>query len=192
MSIGMMRYITPNPLTFILFVLCMIPVRLEAQSTDEVSSGYVDFSEFEDRFGTEASLEVDIRGQMLQLVAEASREEDPELAELLDRLDAIQVRGFPMLRSQFRRMESHSRDIAERLEVDGWNTVVKLRDYGQYVDVYAKENDRHIEGLMMMVVDTELGETVLINIVGSMQAEELGRIGNRFDIAPLEEVMSDQ
>ena len=187
-----MRYITPNPLTFILFVLCMIPVRLEAQSTDEVSSGYVDFSEFEDRFGTEASLEVDIRGQMLQLVAEASREEDPELAELLDRLDAIQVRGFPMLRSQFRRMESHSRDIAERLEVDGWNTVVKLRDYGQYVDVYAKENDRHIEGLMMMVVDTELGETVLINIVGSMQAEELGRIGNRFDIAPLEEVMSDQ
>ena len=192
MSIGMMRYNTTKHLAFILFLLSLYPIRLEAQSNHGEPSGFVDFSEFEERFGTEASLEVDIRGQMLQLVAESSREEDPELAELLDRLEAIQVRGFPMLRSQFRRMESHSRDLAEQLEDDGWNTVVKLRDYGQYVDVYAKENDRYIEGLMMMVVDTELGETVLINIVGTMQAEELGRIGSRFDIAPLEEVMNDQ
>jgi len=192
MSIGMLRYITPSRLAFILFLISLYPIRLGAQSLQGDPSGYVDFSEFEERFGTEASLEVDIRGQMLQLVAEASREEDPELAELLDRLDAIQVRGFPMLRSQFRRMESHSRDLADQLENDGWNTVVKLRDYGQYVDVYAKETESAIEGLMMMVVDTELGETVLINIVGSMQAEELGRIGNRFNIAPLEEVMGDQ
>ena len=192
MSIGMLRYITQNRLALFVFLLSLFPVRLGAQSIQGDPPGFVDFTDFEDRFGTEASLEVDIRGQMLQLVAEASKEEDPELAELLGRLDAIQVRGFPMLRSQFRRMESHSRNIAEKLEDGGWNTVVKLRDYGQYVDVYAKENDRYIEGLMMMVVDTELGETVLINIVGSMQAEELGRIGSRFDIAPLEEVMNDQ
>lgn len=192
MSTGMLRYNTTYRLAFILFVLSLFAVRLEAQSIQSEPSGYVDFSDFDDRFGTEASLEVDIRGQMLQLVAEASREEDPELADLLDRLEAIQVRGFPMLRSQYRRMESHSRGIAEQLENEGWNTVVKLRDYGQYVDVYAKENDRYIEGLMMMVVDTELGETVLINIVGAIQAEELGRIGSRFDIAPLEEVMNDQ
>ena len=192
MSTGMLRYNTPYRLALILFALSLFAVRLEAQSIQDEPSGFVDFSDFEDRFGTEASLEVDIRGQMLQLVAESSREEDPELAELLDRLQAIQVRGFPMLRSQFRRMESHSRDIADQLEHEGWNTVVKLRDYGQYVDVYAKENERYIEGLMMMVVDTELGETVLINIVGTMQAEELGRIGSRFDIAPLEEVMNDQ
>ena len=178
-------------LTYSLFVLCLMPLRLAAQPLQGDPSGYVDFGDFTDRFGQEPSLEVDIRGQMLQLVSEASREEDPELSELLDRLQVIQVKGFPMLRSQFRRMESHSREIADLLEDAGWNTVVKLRDYGQYVDVYAKENEEYIEGLMMMVVDTELGETVLINIVGSMKAEELGSIGSRFDIAPLEDVMSD-
>lgn len=186
-----MPYNTPHWLACLFFMLCLLPLQVEAQPMDD-PSGYVDFSGFDERFGTEASLEVDIRGQMLQLVAESSREEDPELAELLDRLDVIQVRGFPMLRSQFRRMESHSRDIAEVLEDEGWHTVVKLRDFGQYVDVYAKENETFIEGLMMMVVDTELGETVLINIVGSMRADELGRIGSRFDIAPLEDMMTDQ
>ena len=173
--------------------LLICPQQLAAQSSyQDEPPGFVDFSNFERLFETEASLEVDIRGQLLRLVAESSREEDPELAELLDRLSAIQVRGFPMLRSQFRTMESHSADIGDALEDEGWNTVVKLRDYGQYVDVYARENAEYIEGLMMMVVDKELGETVLINIVGQIQAEELGRIGSRFDIAPLEEVMSNQ
>ena len=182
------------PYGFLIFwcTLAICPHQLVAQSYQDEPPGFIDFSDFEERFETEASLEVDIRGQMLRLVAEASREDDPELAELLDRLSAIQVRGFPMLRSQFRAMESHSEDIARSLEDEGWITVVKLRDYGQYVDVYAKENDEYIEGLMMMVVDKELGETILINIVGNIQAEELGRIGSRFDIAPLEEVMTNQ
>ena len=159
--------------------------------TDDVP-GLVNFDAFDQRFGIPPSFEVNIQGKLLQLVSEASREEDPELSELLDRLHAIQVRGFPMQRSQFRMMENHSREIATELEDAGWNTVVKLRDYGEYVDVYAKENATYIEGLMMMVVDNELRETVLINIVGNIQAEELGRIGSRFDIAPLENVMNDR
>ena len=187
-----MHRIIPYRFLMLWCTLVVYPHQLVAQSYQDEPPGFVDFSDFDERFGTEASLEVDIRGQLLRLVSEASREEDPELAELLDRLSAIQVKGFPMLRSQFRTMESHSEDIAEALEKDGWNTVVKLRDYGQYVDVYARENEEFIEGLMMMVVDKELGETVLINIVGNIQAEELGRIGNRFDIAPLEDVMGNQ
>ena len=82
-------------------------------------------------------------------------------------------------------MEERSRQIAERLEERGWDAVVRLRDYGQYVDVYVKENTSHIEGLMMMTVDADIGEIVLINIVGDIQPDELGRIGSKFDIGPL-------
>ena len=187
-----MRRIIPFWSLLVVLLIEFTPRPLAAQEAPEEAPGYINFSYFDERFGTEASFEVSIKGKLLRLVAEASREEDPELSELLDRLVAIQVLAFPMQRSQFRTMEAHSRDIADELEYDGWNTVVKLRDYGQYVDVYAKENDDFIEGLMMMVVDNEVRETVLINIVGDIQAEELGRIGSRFDIAPLEDLMNDQ
>ena len=92
---------------------------------------------------------------------------------------------------QIRTMELHSEQIGEELEEQGWDTVVRLRDYGQYVDVYSYENSETILGLMMMVVDAENSETVLINIVGDIEADELGRIGNKFDIEPLYEAMEN-
>ena len=163
-----------------------------AQEKLDNDPGYVDFSSLEDRFDTEPKFQVNIQGQMLKLVAEASREDDPEFADLLLRLRAIQVRSFPMRTSQISRMERHSESIGEELEDHGWDTVVRLRDYGQFVDVYAIENAEHILGMMMMVVDAEVNETIIINIVGDIAADELGRIGSKFDIAPLSDVMEDR
>ncbi len=156
---------------------------LYAQDGLEADPGYVDLSEFDRQFGNEATFEVNIKGKLMSLVAEASREDDPELAELLHRLRAIQVRGFPMTRAQHRLMERRTEEMAGQLEDYGWDTVVRLRDYGQYVDVYVKENADFIEGLLMMVVDAEVNETVLINIVGDIEPDELGRIGSKFDIS---------
>ncbi len=170
----------------------IMPAPLFAQDELDSDPGYIDFASMEDRFNAEAEFEVNIKGQLLKLVAEASREDDPEFADLLLRLRAIQVRSFPMRASQIRAMEMHSEAIGEELENEGWDTVVRLRDYGQYVDVYALEDPDFILGLMMMVVDSEQNETVLINIVGDIAADELGRIGSKFDIAPLSDIMENR
>jgi len=165
------------------------PDFLYAQEDLDNDPGYVNFSTLENRLNAEAKFQVNIKGQMLKLVAEASREDDPEFADLLLRLRAIQVRSFPMLPSQIRNMERLSESIGEELEDNGWDTVIRLRDYGQYVDVYAIEDPDQILGLMMMVVDSEVNETIMINIVGDIAADELGRIGSKFDIAPLPDMM---
>ncbi len=169
-----------------------LSAHVSAQDNLDDDPGYIDFAGMEDRFNAEPEFQVNIKGQLLTLVAEASREDDPEFAELLLRLRAIQVRSFPMRASQIRAMEMHSEDIGDELEDEGWDTVVRLRDYGQYVDVYALEDPNFILGLMMMVVDAEQNETVLINIVGDIAADELGRIGSKFDIAPLSDVMENR
>lgn len=163
-----------------------------AQDNIDNDPGYINFDDIEGRFMAEPDFQVNIKGQLLELVAEASREDDPEFADLLLRLRAIQVRSFPMRRAQIRAMEMHSASIGRELEAEGWDTVVRLRDYGQYVDVYALENPDFILGLMMMVVDSEQSETVLINIAGDIAADELGRIGSKFDIAPLSNIMQDR
>lgn len=166
---------------------------LFAQSELAMDPGYIDFDEMDERlFFAKPEVQVDIKGQMLKLVAEAAREDDPEFAELIQRLRAIQIRSFPMRPSQIRGMELHSKAIGDDLEEAGWDTVVRLRDNGQHVDVYAIENEDFILGLMMMVVDAEVNETIIINIVGDMAAGELGRIGSKFDIAPLSDIMESQ
>ena len=178
---------------FIVGLVGIRPNTLHAQTELDHDPGYVDFDKMDERlFFAKPDVQVNIRGQLLKLVAEASREDDPEFADLLLRLRAIQVRSFPMRSSQIRSMEMHSRGIGEELEEDGWDTVVRLRDHGQYVDVYAIEDEEFILGLMMMVVDKEVNETILINIVGNMAADELGRIGSKFDIEPLSEIMQGQ
>ncbi len=165
---------------------CFRPV-LAQDDLSEVP-GYVDFSDLTSQFGEAPTLEVNIKGQLLKLVAEASREDDPELADLLLELQAIQVRGYPLRRAQFRSMERRSEILAEQLEADGWETVVNLRDFGQYVDMYVKQNATAIEGMVLLVLDSEAGETVFINIVGNIDPQEMGRIGSKFTTAPLEDL----
>jgi Domain of unknown function (DUF4252) len=161
-----------------------------AHAQDDLSQvpGYVDFSQLTSQFGEAPTLEVNIKGQLLKLVAEASREDDPELADLLHELQAIQVRGYPLRRAQFRSMERRSQILGGQLEADGWETVVNLRDFGQYVDMYVKQNATAIEGMVLLVLDSEAGETVFINIVGNIDPQQMGRIGSKFTTTPLEDL----
>ena len=140
--------------------------------------------------GTKPALSVNIEGQLLKLVAESSRIDDPEFADLLLQLIAIQVRGFSMTADQFAVMEERSSVIANRVQAAGWETVVHMRQDGYYVDMYAlsKPENAHIDGLMMLVVDQDKQETVLVNIAGEIDPGELGRIGSKFNIAPLQDL----
>jgi hypothetical protein len=167
-------------------LLLAAPSRAVAQDRLEDDPGYVDFSLIEGWFGTEATIEVNIRGALLRLVAGASEHEDPELASMLRRLKAIQVRGFSLRRSSYRDAEDHMSDMADRLEARGWDTVVRVREPDERVDMYIKTRGDAIAGLMVLVVDAADDESVFINIVGEIDPEEIGRIGRTFDIGPLD------
>ena len=50
---------------------------------------------------------------------------------------------------------------------------------------------RVIAGMVVMVVSPEDDETVFVNIVGQIDPEQIGRIGRKFDIDPLDEMTVD-
>ena len=78
--------------------LVMLMAASAAWAQDDLKSdpGYVDLDQFDGWFDEEPSIIVNIKGALLKLVAEASRYEDPELADLLHKLKAVQVRGFDL------------------------------------------------------------------------------------------------
>ena len=158
----------------------------------EDDPGYVDLDQFEGWFDEEPSIIVNIKGALLRLVAEASRYEDPELADLLYKLKAVQVRGFDLSYADFRGVERRTRAFAKTLDARGWDTVVLVRDDDdEHVHVHVRVDDGVIAGMMVMVVSTDDDESVFLNIVGEINPEQIGRIGRKFDIDPLDDVVVD-
>jgi len=167
-------------------VVALLTGTAKAQNTVERDPGYIDLADIESWFGSEATLEVNIKGALLKLVSEASRHEDPELADLLTNLKAIQVRGYTLTPSQLQGINQRTAELGRRLARSGWDTVARVREDGEDIHMYVKATDDAIAGLVVMVVSPGENETMFVNIVGDINPEEIGRIGRKFDIGPLE------
>ena len=172
-------------------VMLMATSAAWAQVDLESDPGYVNLEQFEAWFDEEASIIVNIKGALLNLVAEASRFEDPELADMLRKLKAVQVRGYDLDWAAAREVERRANGFAKTLEAKGWDIVVRVRDDEEHVHVYVRVNDEVIAGMMVMVISSDDGETYFLNIVGDINPEQIGRIGRKFDIEPLDDMKFD-
>lgn len=158
-----------------------------AQADLRKEPGYLDLAAVEEWFDTEPWLEVNIKGALLSLITEASKaEEDPELTSILSKLKAIEVRGYPLKASMFEDIDRRTSLLAKRLEAQGWETVVRVRENDERVNVYLKSDGKTIAGLVVMVLDpTDDDGAIFVNIVGDIDPQQIGRIGQKFNIDPL-------
>ncbi len=158
-----------------------------AQERVETDPGYLNLHPFDDWFEADPTLEVNVKGGLLRLVAEASRFEDPDLAELLRRLKAVQVRGYALSRTRFDEVAGRATAYGRRLEDQGWDTVVRTRDHNEQVEMYVKLDGDAIAGMVVMVIDPGYDDTVFLNIVGDIDPEQIGRLGRKFNIGRFED-----
>lgn len=167
-----------------LFIAALfLPLAAGAQVHSSVQSdpGFLDLNMIESWFDEEANIEVNVQGALLNLVMEASRHEDEELAEMLGKLKGVYVRGYEVSPDAVDRIVARTGRLAQSLSADGWETVVRVRDKEDArVDVFMRTNDSRIAGLVVMVVDLE--ETIFVNIVGEIDPADIGRIGGRFNV----------
>lgn len=161
-----------------------------AQDVDLRSEpGYLDLDGINGWFDEEPWLEVNVKGALLRLVTEASRNEDPELSQVLERLKAIEVRGYPLTPTQFEEIGNRTGDLAKQLEARGWDTVVRVREESERVNIYMKVNEDVIAGLVVMVLEPDEDEgAIFVNIVGDIDPEQIGKIGQKFNIDPLSDL----
>ena len=62
--------------------------------------------------------------------------------------------------------------------------MVRVRERRENVNVYIRsDNEDDIQGMVVMVIDSH--ETIFVNIVGFVNADDIGRIGRKFNIRPL-------
>lgn len=166
------------------------PDAVYAQNDVRADPGYLDLTSVEDWFDSEPWLEVNIKGALLSLITEASKaEDDPELTSILSKLKAIEVRGYPLRHAMFEDIDRRTGLLAKRLEGQGWETVVRVRENEERVNVYLKSDGKTIAGLVVMVLDpSEDNGAIFVNIVGDIDPQQIGRIGQKFNIDPLSDI----
>lgn len=170
---------------------CIMMVAPAAGQDADLRSepGYLDLASIDGWFDQEPWLEVNVKGALLNLVTEASRGEDPELSTLLERLKAIEVRGYPLTPEQFDDIGRRTGELARHLEERGWDTIVRVREREERVNIYMKMNGDAIAGLVVMVLEPDDEEgAVFVNIVGEIDPEQIGKIGQKFNIDPLSDI----
>jgi hypothetical protein len=186
----LLSYLT---LTAVLGGLLLVSPARPAQAQDATEDltanpGYVDLQQVEDWFDTTANIEVNLQGALLNFIANSSEHSGSDFAALMRRLKSIQVRGFPMGEASEDEIMQRLDTFGEELESQGWQRVVYIREENERVNIYMRPEGESIAGLTVMTTDPSDKESVFINIVGSINPEQIGQIGSGLNIESLEEV----
>jgi hypothetical protein len=72
------------------------------------------------------------------------------------------------------------KDVSSKLNKLGWEPVVTVNSKNEQVRIFMMIRDNQVEGITVMSLDEE--ESVFVNIIGSINPEELGKVMKNFDI----------
>ncbi|NKB32307.1 MAG: DUF4252 domain-containing protein [Pseudomonadales bacterium] len=169
------------PLLFIGFM----PLANGADSDPLDHPGYVDFSVLTAIANIEPNVEISLKAPLLNMVTNLIRSEDEEAADFISKLLRVTVNVFESNAIDVNEISSSMNEIAEDLDNQGWDRVVRVREDSDHVDIYFRLSDDAdvIYGIAIMVA--EPGDTVLVNIVGDISTDDIAALGRRFDIDEL-------
>ena len=135
-------------------------------------------------------VEVNLSPAMLKFAARIAARQEPEAAELIGNLKRVRVNVVSLDDSNRKDAVEHIAGIRRKLEAEGWTQMVTVRekDDGDNVDVHVKQrSDEVIEGLVVTVIDRN-GQAVMVNIVGSISADQIAKVADSLDIEQLKRV----
>jgi hypothetical protein len=163
-------------------VLAFLPALVTAQGAqDEDLSrhpGFFDLDALDLLHEDDLEVEVNLTGPMMGLIASATQNEDPEFSAVVRGLERIRVRiGTPGAGES--NLAQGLTQAAQELEAAGWSPMVRVRDGGDRVYVYAREVDERVQGMTVLVLDGD--ELALVNIVGELDLAALGRLISNMD-----------
>ena len=169
-------------------LVCLVPLASAADNDIENHPGYVDFSGLTDIANTEPTVEISLKAPLLNMITNLIRAEDDMAADFISKLLRVTVNVFESDDVDVDQIAESMSEIAENLDDQGWERVVRVREDGDHVDIYMRMSDdsEFIHGVAIMVA--EPGDTVMVNIVGEISGDDIAALGRRFDIDELVEL----
>ena len=174
-----------------ILLISVIPVVMAADEDIQDHPGYVDFSALTAIAGTEPTIEISLKAPLLNMITNLIRNEDEEAAAFISKLLRVTVHVFESSAIDVDEIADSMNTIAQDLDAQGWERVVRVREDSDHVDIYFRisEDADIIHGIAIMVA--EPGDTVLVNIVGDISTDDISSLGRRFNIDELVDFDAD-
>lgn len=152
--------------------------------------GFVDFNPRGVLADDDLEIHISVKSPLIQLVAEASRANDEVLADVLDKLKAVEVHVYHVADE---RREAVRQEISRRardLGKLGWTEAIAIRLRGAQGSVLMRLQKQRPVGLAAMYLD-DGGEAVFVNIVGEIDAAQIGRLAAKFNLDVLSQAAEE-
>ncbi len=160
------------------------PLLAEPKST---STGHLDFGEFtapkDGQF-----VEINIQGNLINLVARLTEDSEPEIAKILRGLKSVRVNVIELNDDNSEEIKARVASVRKQLTAEGWERILTVQDKKEDVGVFIKlKGEEAVEGIAVTVIDGGK-EAVFVNIVGDIRPEQIAEVGERLNIDPLKKL----
>lgn len=137
------------------------------------SRGYVDLDQIRGLSQSDVTVDINLGGWLMAMVSQAADEHD-DAARIMRNLENVRVRVFNTERDN-RELEESFADLSRSLVRDGWDTLVKVRDGEDHVDVMVMGTEDMLEGITVLVISPG-DEAVMINITGLIDPRDVATL----------------
>ena len=160
-------------------VITMLLALSAVAQEDELKTmpGYVAFESLDEVYG-EPRVRVNVGGFLLSLMSKAAKN-DPEAAAVLEGLEGVRINVYST-GGEVAPAIDQLQNAKNMLSNQNWEPIVPVNEDGQNVQVFIKANGEGVQGLTVMAVDAD--DAVFVNILGSIDPENLGAIMDQFDV----------
>lgn len=163
-------------------------------------AGYVDGAAFTRLAGDAAeTIEVSLQGPLLEALAKF----DPELSQLVSGLKSIHavILNFdsvgdderpPLaageLTAKLDRLAATIASTEQRLLGQGWQRVARVKDGTANIQVLVLNNAQSIQGLVVMLIDTDEKQVIFTNVAGIIDLAAIEKMGEKLEIPGLDQL----
>jgi hypothetical protein len=151
----------------------------------EQHPGYFPVEDFGILAPESLTLEVNLGGSMLGLIAAALDDEEPEFSELVRGLAGIRVRIAEAADLDLEALRSGFHAASAWLEEQGWEPFVRLREDDEELYVFMRVIDDEMVGATLLALEPE-AEVVMVNVVGRLDPALLASLADSLDIPQLD------
>ncbi len=172
----------------VLLILAPSLVRAQPQGTQRLDTqpGYFPDEHLELLAPDDVAIEINLQGAMLRMIAAFAGAEDPEFAALVGALHGIRVRSGEIAPGDLEAVRKRLTSAQKWLRDHGWLAMVRVREDGEEIYVYSREQEGDLVGLTVLVL--EESEVTVVNLIGRIDPNQLARLVEGLDLGVLDDI----
>ncbi len=179
------RRTTTSRCAGILASLLLLVLAAPAGAQVEAHPGYFPVEELGFMEPEDLSLEINLAGSMLELIAAAFDDEDPEFSELVRGLQGIRVRIAETEDLELPTLEQGFKRATAWLDENGWEAFIRLREDDEQLHVFMRVVEGDMVGTTVLILEPE-DQVVVVNVVGRLDLALLAQLADSLDIPALD------